>query len=144
MSPWIAIIITSFVLRARSNENGYITIAFLQEKDNDKSEEAFSLPLDPKKHFLLDTNIITYFNVATLGPMPKVAFQNSIDAWKTVQSNPCELFDWENEADFDTIQKTAAAMLGCDADELAFCQSTTVALHMVAQGLVASGYLSKD
>jgi kynureninase len=110
----------------------------------------FNLPTDnPSKHFFLPPNII-YLNVATLGPMPRCALQSSVEDWKLLESNPCELFDWHDDpplrkSRLDAVRAKAASMLGAEeVNELAFVQSTTYGLHMVAQGLVSSGFLSKD
>ena len=106
-----------------------------------------SVPVDPRKHFFLSKGI-TYLNVATLGPMPKCSFKASVNEWKTLESNPCELYDWggsdNKNSRLDAVRAKAAAMLGIeDINEITFVQSTTYGLHLIAQGLVSSGYLSR-
>jgi len=79
--------------------------------------------------------------------MPKFALESSVNEWKLLESNPCELYDWDDippprESRLDMVRKKAAFMLGVDdVNELALVQSTTYAFHMIAQGLVSSGYL---
>ena len=105
-----------------------------------------SMPLDPQQDFFIPSNL-TYFNPATLGPMPRAAFSCATDLWRGLSADPAELYDWgggPSKSRLDAVRMMTAEFLGAKTDEIELVQSTTIALNNAIDGLVSSGRLRKE
>ena len=105
-----------------------------------------SMPLDPQQDFFILSNL-TYFNPATLGPMPRAAFSCATDLWRDLSADPAELYDWgggPSKSRLDAVRMMTAEFLGAQTDEIELVQSTTIALNNAIDGLVSSGRLHKE
>lgn len=99
---------------------------------------------------------VSYHNVATLGPVPKVAMEQAFADEQLLQTLTAnEYFDEnldEEGGEFpkpgfvtrmDLVREKAANFISAGANETVLFQSTTLALNAIAEGVVSSGFLSK-
>lgn len=87
-----------------------------------------------KRQFPLDDNLI-YFNAANVCPASRGVLDRHLDFLRDFQANP----SFQNREKYDPIaertRKKAAALLGCDADEIAFTRNTSESSNLVVRGL---------
>ena len=72
----------------------------------------------------------TYLNSAGLGPSPRVVLDTYYDAALRL-ATICETGHGERHQ----VHEKAAALLGCDVDEIAITRSTTEGMNIIARGL---------
>eukprot|EP01047_Picozoa_sp_COSAG01_P034244 COSAG01_NODE_2564_length_7448_cov_10.275238_3_plen_248_part_00 len=105
-----------------------------------------SLPA-PLSDYLLEEGLC-YLNTATLGPLPSMVVRAVTAELGRLSANPlANYFGGGDEepatARMDTVRRQCADYMDCAGEELALVPSTTVALNIVAGGLVDSGFLNE-
>lgn len=80
---------------------------------------------------------LTYLNTASLGPTPMAVLDRTLQAWREVESNPVRMSYGEGpvHAATDQVRADAAALLGCDRDNVLITRSTTDAMNTIALGM---------
>ena len=83
-----------------------------------------------------------HLNTASLGPTSRAVLDATVSAWRTLESSPVYMaYGRFGEPDTvvvhaDKVRTKAAALLGCDADEVLFTHGTTDGMNTIAQGIV--------
>jgi selenocysteine lyase/cysteine desulfurase len=86
------------------------------------------------KQFLLEKNL-AYMNNGSLGPCPAYVLQETMKAWRELETNPVSMGYGPFIKKMEEVRGKAAAFLGCALEELAITSCTTESMNMVAQGL---------
>lgn len=92
-------------------------------------------PLRLREEYMLDP-ALTYLNHGSIGTIPRVVHEARVRYLETCETNP-HAYLWETpwrDALAETRAK-AAALLGCESDEVAFTHNTTEAFNLLAHGL---------
>lgn len=108
-------------------DNGYLDLEVLKQQETIDWQAL-------KRHFLLSDDI-TYLNTGTLGACPDHVLKAAWDAWVAVEQNPADCGFGTAEPTMEGVREKAASFVGCDKQELAIIENTTVGMHLVAQGL---------
>lgn len=79
---------------------------------------------------------ITYFNHASIGTMPSIVIDAREQYQRACESNPW-LYVWSDGFGDarESVRAKAAALLGCDAEDVALTHNTTEGMNVLAQGL---------
>ncbi len=80
---------------------------------------------------------LTYLNTGSLGPTPRRVRAAMEAAWTELELNPVAMTynDGPLNLSADAARATAAAFMGCGADELLITRSTTDAMNTLAAGM---------
>lgn len=100
------------------------------------SEPAVGLGAAQLRHrYTLDPGV-TYLNHASIGTVPRIVREAHAGYLELCETNPW-LYMWSEPwlEPREQIRAKAAALLGCDAKELAIIHNTTEAFNLLAQGL---------
>ncbi|MEM7199763.1 MAG: aminotransferase class V-fold PLP-dependent enzyme [Planctomycetota bacterium] len=91
---------------------------------------------DPSREdYALDPTAI-YLNHASLGTVPRAVHKAHLGYLDTLERNPwLYTFGGAWDASREQTREAAAALLGCDADEVALTHNTTEAFNLLAAGL---------
>ena len=90
----------------------------------------------PSEDEYLFTDGLTYLNTGTLGPCRKETIEESLRAWKELESFPVKFYGkFGAEALAEQTRGIAARFLGCDTSEIVITSSTTNGMNAIAQGL---------
>lgn len=84
--------------------------------------------------FLLAPGLV-YLQTGSLGPTPRPVIDATMAAWKVLESNPAAQGYGSMERAMEGVRASAAAFLGCTAEELVLTNCTTEGMNWVAQGL---------
>lgn len=88
--------------------------------------------------YLLPPGVI-HLNTASLGATPRSVLDQTLDAWRKLESEPVAMAYYQTPETVlsaaERVRASAAAFLGCDADELLITRCTTDAMNTVAQGM---------
>ncbi|HVR92015.1 MAG TPA: aminotransferase class V-fold PLP-dependent enzyme [Novosphingobium sp.] len=84
-----------------------------------------------------------HLNAASLGPTSRAMLAATIEAWRRLESSPVYMGYGKSGDDkvviqADAVRGKAAALLGCDAEEIMITHGTTDGMNTVAQGIVLS------
>jgi selenocysteine lyase/cysteine desulfurase len=75
-----------------------------------------------------------YLNTATFGPVPQCAVDASLAHFRHRDEQAClDFLDWFTDA--DRVRRKAAALIGAEADDIAFIPNTGTALGWLIQGI---------
>ncbi len=80
---------------------------------------------------------LTYLNTGSAGPTPRAVIDRMVQALIEVESNPVGAVYGQGplRLETDRARDTAAAFIGCDAQDLLITRSTTEAMNSVALGM---------
>ena len=88
--------------------------------------------------YLLASGLI-HLNTASLGATPRVVLDHVLQAWRDLESDPVRMAYFKDSdtvvAAAERVRARAAALLGCDADEVLITRCTTDGMCTVAQGM---------
>jgi selenocysteine lyase/cysteine desulfurase len=87
-----------------------------------------------RRHFRLEKNL-AYMNNGSLGPCPAYVLQETMKAWRELETNPVSMGYGPFIKRMEEVRGKAATFLGCTIEEVAITSCTTESMNMVAQGL---------
>jgi len=112
--------------------------AALGESNHDAGPSPAAAVQSSSSDYLLAPGLI-HLNTASLGATPRVVLDRVLQAWRDLESNPVAMAYFKDGdtvvAAAERVRIRAAALLGCDADEVLITRCTTDAMNTVAQGM---------
>ena len=91
--------------------------------------------LAPRADDFLFAPGLVYLQTGSLGPTPRPVMDRAAAAWKQMEQNPVFYAYGPLEQAMEDTRAKAAALVGCEKDELLVTRSTTEGMNWVAQGL---------
>ena len=91
--------------------------------------------------YMLQPGLI-HLNTASLGPTPRPVLERVLEAWRLLEANPVPNAYGAGAVltAADAVRGEAAALLGCDPDEIMITRGTTDGMNSLAEGIrLASG-----
>ena len=91
---------------------------------------------DPGAEYLFAPGL-TYLNTGSAGPTPRAVIDRMVQAMVEIEANPVRMTYGAGPIRLQTDQarESAAALLGCNTEDLLITRSTTEAMNSVAQGI---------
>lgn len=91
--------------------------------------------LAPRADDFLFAPGLVYLQTGSLGPTPRPVMERAAAAWQQMEQNPVFYAYGPLEQAMEDTRAKAAALVGCDKDELLVTRSTTEGMNWVAEGL---------
>jgi len=107
------------------------------ESNRDASPSHAAAPTS-SSDYLLSPGLI-HLNTASLGATPRAVLDRMLQAWHELESDPVRMAYFKDDdtvvAAAERVRARAAALLGCDADDVLITRCTTDGMCIVAQGM---------